>query len=319
MKLLNNINPFNLAVPSLTTTTVATHHGVFHADEITAIALLSLTKTVLVSRTRDSSIINKADIVVDVGGRHGKYTKEDGSEQECYDHHQWRNPNDSELFGKSSAGLVASAYSVAPNRKEFIVAVDARDTRVNWDKEGKYEPIFNAINNCNHFDLGSKEQDELFIKMVDLVAHYLSSNIDEEVLLYELNLISYEMIEIKDKLNQERFKGMLVFAIATPPNHVTIMGAVCPDNAYVSREYLDEQGLQHAILCVYDSVQDNYSYLVNTDYIKIIDISDKIMVHPNNFMAKSKYATAVVTYTIANEDFKVARKGEFITFKSGDE
>lgn len=61
---------------------VATHDGVFHADDVCAVAALMLVyPDATVIRTRDAARLASADIVVDVGGA---YDAEHGR----YDHHQ---------------------------------------------------------------------------------------------------------------------------------------------------------------------------------------------------------------------------------------
>jgi uncharacterized UPF0160 family protein len=65
---------------------IVVHNGGFHADDVTAVALLSLYykkhgKRIRVTRTRDSEIIKNADVVCDVGGVYNP-------EQNRFDHHQ---------------------------------------------------------------------------------------------------------------------------------------------------------------------------------------------------------------------------------------
>ena len=48
--------------------TIVTHDGSFHADDVFAVAtLLKLFPDANVIRTRDTSVIERADVVVDVG------------------------------------------------------------------------------------------------------------------------------------------------------------------------------------------------------------------------------------------------------------
>ena len=77
-------------------TTVATHSGPFHADDVLAWALIRIffDDDADLIRTRDQSLIEAADIVVDVGGLHDPSTLR-------FDHHQH------EYTGSlSSAGMV---------------------------------------------------------------------------------------------------------------------------------------------------------------------------------------------------------------------
>ncbi|MDP2593513.1 MAG: MYG1 family protein [bacterium] len=62
---------------------IVTHNGRFHADEVFAVAALSIlwNGQIKIKRTRDAEIANKADVVVDVGGL---YEPKRGR----FDHHQ---------------------------------------------------------------------------------------------------------------------------------------------------------------------------------------------------------------------------------------
>jgi uncharacterized UPF0160 family protein len=61
---------------------IATHNGNFHADDVFSVAALkSILPAFKLIRTRDAELINKADIVIDVGG---EYDPEAGR----FDHHQ---------------------------------------------------------------------------------------------------------------------------------------------------------------------------------------------------------------------------------------
>jgi len=65
---------------------IATHNGVFHSDDVFAVAsllvLLEATPAVsTVIRTRDENLIRKADFAVDVGGVYAP-------DKNRFDHHQ---------------------------------------------------------------------------------------------------------------------------------------------------------------------------------------------------------------------------------------
>lgn len=68
----------------MTSKTIGTHDGKFHADEALACSLLLMTdafKGASVNRSRDPEILDKMDIVVDVGGVYDPI-------KHRYDHHQ---------------------------------------------------------------------------------------------------------------------------------------------------------------------------------------------------------------------------------------
>jgi len=80
--------------------TIATHNGIFHADDVFSIATL---KKVFPSfnlvRTRDSEVISGADIVVDVGGEYD-------AETDRFDHHQ------RDGAGKRENGIPYSSFGL---------------------------------------------------------------------------------------------------------------------------------------------------------------------------------------------------------------
>lgn len=82
---------------------IATHDGLFHADEIIAIALISLwniSNNYNIIRTRDEELISKCDLVVDVGGQYNL-------EKSRFDHHQNDCPiHEGTDIKYASAGLV---------------------------------------------------------------------------------------------------------------------------------------------------------------------------------------------------------------------
>lgn len=79
---------------------VVTHDGAFHADEVTAVAILSLVGTTFhLARTRKQPIIDMADIVIDVGGEYDPT-------HERFDHHQAKGG----IGGMAAAGLVWKHY-----------------------------------------------------------------------------------------------------------------------------------------------------------------------------------------------------------------
>ena len=101
--------------------TIVTHNGNFHADDVFSIAVF---KNILPSfeliRTRDLSLIAKADIVVDVGG---EYDPETGR----FDHHQRGGAGERENgIPYSSFGLIWQKYGVemCQGNQEVANAVD---------------------------------------------------------------------------------------------------------------------------------------------------------------------------------------------------
>lgn len=87
--------------------TVVTHDGVFHADDVLAVATLKLAlPEVRVIRTRDPEIMKTADILVDIGGVYDP-------DNNRFDHHQSDRPIRENGIPYSSFGLVWKKYGVA--------------------------------------------------------------------------------------------------------------------------------------------------------------------------------------------------------------
>ena len=88
--------------------TIVTHNGNFHADDVFSIAALKcIFPSFELIRTRDVELINKADLVIDVGG---EYDPEAGR----FDHHQRGGAGERENgIPYSSFGLIWKQYGLA--------------------------------------------------------------------------------------------------------------------------------------------------------------------------------------------------------------
>jgi len=102
--------------------TIVTHNGNFHADDVFSIAVFkSILPSFTLIRTRDSELIAKADIVLDVGGEYDPET-------DRFDHHQRGGAGERENgIPYSSFGLIWQKYGleVCQGKQEVANAVDA--------------------------------------------------------------------------------------------------------------------------------------------------------------------------------------------------
>jgi len=115
------------------TVRIITHNGRFHADDVSAVAVLDLVfkSAIEVSRTRDEAVIAAGDIVLDVGG------KNDGEKH--FDHHQPEGGGVREngipyasfglIWKKFGKELVSDAVAEKFDRV-FVQPVDALDNGV---------------------------------------------------------------------------------------------------------------------------------------------------------------------------------------------
>lgn len=140
-----------------------THDGTFHADEVTACALLLLFGLIdenKIIRTRDMYVLASCEYVCDVGGSYDPSLK-------LFDHHQkdYQGP-------LSSAGMVLkylqSRNLMAPNEYEYfnqslVMGVDAHDNGKDPLIPG-YCSFSHVISNFTpiHYDCSDFEQNEAF-------------------------------------------------------------------------------------------------------------------------------------------------------------
>jgi len=106
----------------MTDKTIVTHNGNFHADDVFSIATLkSVFPNFKLIRTRDLDVINKADLVIDVGGI---YDPEAGR----FDHHQRGGAGARENgIPYSSFGLIWKKYGLqlCDGNAELVASIDA--------------------------------------------------------------------------------------------------------------------------------------------------------------------------------------------------
>ena len=165
---------------------IITHHGVFHADEVTASALIidAFEENTLIVRTphqadidevlkeaKKATVVNNPEIfIIDIGRVYNPNEKR-------FDHHQWGNGDDK--FGKSSAGLIFDYLQSVGKLDdfevdelfEFIKLVDENDVGI---YQGPWEGTIPwTISLHNAQDIYSSEQNERFTEMVKLVINII--------------------------------------------------------------------------------------------------------------------------------------------------
>ena len=156
-----------------------THDGTFHADEVTACALLVIHDLIdrdKVHRTRNSQDLATYAFVCDVGGEYC-------AESKRFDHHQ------ASYQGElSSAGMIWRYLKETQKideatywflHRSLISGVDAHDNgRVNTESGvctfsqiiSNFVPI--------HYDVSSKDQDLAFFEALDFVIGHIQRSLD---------------------------------------------------------------------------------------------------------------------------------------------
>ena len=168
---------------------IVTHDGPFHADEVTAVALLHIfqpfhlhgepcvvrTRNILTLVGEDGPIFiinddGDADVVVDVGGIYNP-------DQWKLDHHQFKKDERLEYEGipLSSAGMtLLNLYDKGFIRVELkdalynriVCGIDAIDNGINLDGAFKCATLSSVISTYNYHDPFHKEQDKCFMDAV---------------------------------------------------------------------------------------------------------------------------------------------------------
>lgn len=202
---------------------IATHNKIFHADEVTAIALLKIftDDEIIVKRIdHDTTDFSSFDMVIDIG------KKLDGIKH--FDHHQYKG-------GKSSAGLIWEYLGFEneyPKISKLIKLVDDNDVGIEKGKPFEYSSLLKCF---NARDIYSKEQDDAFEKAVEFAMTVLNSMADlEEELQNVKNIVSESFIF-------DNNKKILELASFTPHWTTYINGELTPNIKAVVWEDEDEK------------------------------------------------------------------------------
>lgn len=163
---------------------IATHPGNFHADDVFAVAVLSLFAGPLeLVRTRDEGLQSAADVRIDVGGRSDPETGD-------YDHHQKGGAGEREngiryasfglVWRRYGAQLAAGDEAAAAIDERLVQGIDANDTgqRISTSLVGDIRPLtvsgmIAAMNPAWDEDLDAEQEDTLFADAVALAARIL--------------------------------------------------------------------------------------------------------------------------------------------------
>lgn len=178
---------------------IVTHSSRFHADDVFAVATLSLVfgrENIEISRTRDGKIIEAADIVVDVGGEYDPLRMR-------FDHHQegGAGRRENELpyasfglvwkeFGEKLCGAKDVAEMVD---RKLVGPVDAADSGLSLTDKNNYDGIF-------------------YYRVEDVIESYLPTWKEKysfdakfpEVVKFAAGIIEREVRIAKDKLEAKK-------------------------------------------------------------------------------------------------------------------
>lgn len=157
-----------------TARSVGTHDGTFHADEVTACALLLLVELIdsdKIYRTRDRQLLEKCQFVCDVGGIYD-------AQSLLFDHHQadYRGSFSSAgmvlLYLKNSGKISEEIYRLF--NSSLVASVDAHDNGRAPQLAG-FCSFSNIVSNFNPIEYSAtpQEQDNAFKNALYFVLHHL--------------------------------------------------------------------------------------------------------------------------------------------------
>lgn len=141
---------------------IYTHNGSFHADEVTAVALLKVFRPALYHIKRmphQTTEFPDASYVIDIGRVSDNITR--------FDHHQWEG-------GLSSAGLMWKHLDLSGYTQidELILAVDANDVGTKPATQFEYSRLISLYNNI---DINDEGQNYAFHRAVNFAIDILTS------------------------------------------------------------------------------------------------------------------------------------------------
>lgn len=262
-----------------------THNGTFHADEVTACALLLVCNLIdrdKVIRTRDMQLLNKCEFVCDVGGKYEPQKK-------LFDHHQ------ADYEGQlSSAGMVLKFLKdekiITPKEYDFlnstvILGVDAHDNGKDPQINGlaTYSHIITSFTPIIH-DAEDVIQDAAFFEAVDFAVQYLTRILNRyqyicscreivaeamkqkrDVLIFEKNI---PWLEIFFEMEGEKHPAK--FVIMPSGKHWKLRG--------IPPSYDDRMKVRIPL-------PENWAGLLNEDLKKVSGIEGAIFCHKGRFIS----------------------------------
>lgn len=305
---------------------IGTHNGIFHCDEVVAVAILCLInndKKISVIRTRDKDVLKDCDIRVDVGGQYnGKLSNKEmrNNNPTDFDHHQTtfsiERPNDIKLK-YASAGLIFEEYGeklikqvLLENKKDnsliepilkkinedIIMPVDAEDNGVDLKEPHimNFIPMF-----CPSWFEEKPDYNGKFLEALNITINLLENKIRD--------IISkiYARETIKALREKEEFfsNGILLIPAQTMPWTET----VCELNSsldsdknkpkkYINFVMFPYPNGGYAVQCVPPSLTDKYGQRISfpKEWARTEVKGDITFIHTGGFFARGKTKEALI-------------------------
>lgn len=288
--------------------TIATHDGIFHADEVFALAVLKLyfeteKKEVQIIRTRDLEQIYQADTAVDVGGEYSKLKNR-------FDHHQKQKPTGRKNgIPYASFGLIWKHFGkkITSNKKvweaverKLVTPIDALDNGVNLST-----PIYKGINEYTNAYIISaissafeKDQSHLaFEKALEFAGLVVIGEIKKAEAKIEGEKLVAEEITKQGKPAVLVLEKYITWEVAVSKCK-NIKLVIFPDNdstrwcIQAARDNLEVFGGDRI------SFPKGWRGLSNEDLVAVSGITDSVFCHTGGFFAVAKSKTAAAEMAI---------------------
>ncbi len=261
---------------------IGTHNGVFHADEITAIAVIKIFtgSNPEIIRTRDKDVLNnilqEGGILIDVGG---EYNFEKG----IFDHHHSKNG----VNNMASAGIIADALGITEEKYPLLVSlireVDAQDLGIKRNPEHHFSNIVKSFNGLAD---NPSNNDDAFEKALEFAVNYITTLKKQD----ELNLF------YKKEVEETVIKEINGIKVAVRRKDDKFVPAV---------EFTGEADL----VLSWDKQQNCWSLqavpLTKGDFkskYKIVSADNPVFIHPAGFIAKIKDTGEGIKFEVKDGD-----------------
>ncbi len=261
--------------------TIVTHSGTFHADEVSAIALLKVFKPKLydIQRLPHQATLPRADYTLDIGRKY------DGVH--LFDHHQ-REQTDP-MFELSSAGLIwkyIGKQEQYPQVTALVTMVDRNDVGLQKSTLGEYSRIIGAFNTPTIYD--DNIQMLAFLDALHTAETVLSSM---KAFQDELDGTEEYLIARFDSLSSwEEENGVLIADHYCKGWDKYLNGNITPNLRCITWPKEDEEGEWHAQVIPSKSGE----YGLHGEGFKPSD--DMIFVHSNEFFCVAKDRATMMEY-----------------------
>lgn len=177
--------------------TVGTHSGSFHADEVTACALLFVTDLIdrdKIIRTRDMELLKNCEFVCDVGGVYDP-------ELHLFDHHQAEYTGPLSSAGMILLYLVSSGYLSEAEynllNHALVMGVDAHDNGVELHVPGvcTYSQLISNFTPIP-YDASPEMQDAAFYQAFDFAVGHLKRLLERHRYIHSFKSIVQEAMNV---------------------------------------------------------------------------------------------------------------------------